>query len=394
MPYVDDHPSCPAQDKHCHSEQPQFLPCAFSQVHLNKDRAVGGTGLGLAISKSLCESMGGMLGCRSKPGLGSTFFFSVLVATQIEIGDDEETDRASRPRDLEGDPTRATDGSDHAREKRPPIITKEWDLAIEKGRGWAKADISALRGHRKASSSGSVKEYRPSQKVLPEELVAGEDGPQGAGCRGFTMVPGPGHPRRGRGSRGGRCANSTAGASIEDIWFAAVKQAGSGGEQGPTRPLAVTAQHRPRFLIVDDIRVNRLVMRKMLEALDVEVELAEDGVKAVEACRRTRFSLILMDVMMPVMDGFEAARLICLGEKRGLNRITPIIAVTASPTLQGSEAGDASGFTDLLPKPVMRKNLFNTIAKWADAGDVKWMGDAWRRHTGSSVESFEGRLKD
>lgn len=177
-------------------------------------------------------------------------------------------------------------------------------------------------------------------------------------------------------------------ATTEDIWFAGVQAAAEGRQQRASRGSSpgvsiATVSNKPRILIVDDIHVNRLVVRKMLGVLDVEVELAEDGLKAVESCRKSKFSMILMDVMMPVMGGIEATRVIRRGEDGqpcGRNQTTPIIAVTVNPTREGSAEGKEAAFTDVLIKPVTRNTLFVVIAKWASEEDMLWMRDAWLRH--------------
>lgn len=156
----------------------------------------------------------------------------------------------------------------------------------------------------------------------------------------------------------------------------------AGGGSSPGGSVAAVS-NQPRFLVVDDIPVNRLVVRKMLEALNVEVELAEDGAKAVESCRKSKFSVILMDMMMPVMGRVEATRVIRKGEDGqacGRNQTTPIVAVTANPTVEGLAEGKEAAFTHVLVKPVTRKTLFVVIAKWAREEDMLWMRDAWLRY--------------
>ena len=107
---------------------------------------------------------------------------------------------------------------------------------------------------------------------------------------------------------------------------------------------------RPRILVVDDIHANRVAMRRLLAQVDAEIVEAASGAEALAACLETQFALILLDVQMPDMDGFEVAELL---SGQGELSQTPVIFVTANYTaemdaLQGYELGAV----DYLTKPV------------------------------------------
>lgn len=184
-----------------------------------------------------------------------------------------------------------------------------------------------------------------------------------------------------------RCTGNhpTAAAPIADAsnhpWFAGVRAV---AERPGRLTLAMRGSgvvvRRPRVLVADDVRINRMLVRKMLEHLDVDVEFAEDGAKAVETCRRSKFDIILMDVVMPIMGGLEATVAI-RSAGGGANGTTPIIAVTGGVTLQEKHEGDEAGITDVLAKPITRMSLFAKIAEWATEDNNAWMEDAWLRHT-------------
>ncbi|MDO9492606.1 PAS domain-containing protein [Acetobacterium sp.] len=124
-----------------------------------------------------------------------------------------------------------------------------------------------------------------------------------------------------------------------------------------------------RVLLVEDDRVNQLVITKMLESFDATVDVAENGLAGVKAASRKSYDIILMDVQMPVMDGIKATQLIRRLEKKTepdftadevespLNRKTPIIALTAF-ALKGDEAiFKASGMDGYLSKPLDRYQM-------------------------------------
>ena len=113
-----------------------------------------------------------------------------------------------------------------------------------------------------------------------------------------------------------------------------------------------------RILLVEDVFFNALLAKKMLNNMNAEVVIAENGLVAVELVRKEHFDLILMDVQMPVMDGYTASM-----EIRKFNLNVPIFPLTAS-TSQGMQERFASiGITDFIFKPINPDNLFTTIQR-------------------------------
>lgn len=105
--------------------------------------------------------------------------------------------------------------------------------------------------------------------------------------------------------------------------------------------------------------------------------------QAVEACRDSSFDLILMDVMMPVLDGLEASVAIREDDK-GSNNTTPIIAITANPFVEGTL--DEYNICDALYKPITRQNLFAMVTKWAKEEHMSWMALARQKQNGDLPE--------
>jgi len=137
----------------------------------------------------------------------------------------------------------------------------------------------------------------------------------------------------------------------------------------PTPPLAQSAdeaQLRQRFasakvLLAEDEPINQEVSRCLLEHVGLKVDLAEDGEQAVELARRNRYDLILMDMQMPKLNGLDATRAI-LGD--GLNRATPILAMTANAFEEDKQLCLSTGMVDHIAKPIDRAQLFATLLKW------------------------------
>jgi PAS domain S-box-containing protein len=107
-----------------------------------------------------------------------------------------------------------------------------------------------------------------------------------------------------------------------------------------------------RILIVDDNRINQKILYKMLEKMSLEADIAEDGFEAVKLFKANSYSLILMDLMMPKMDGYEATEKIL-----AMDPDMPIVAVTANDTVEQMEKCLKVGMKDFIGKPVNLKKL-------------------------------------
>ena len=124
----------------------------------------------------------------------------------------------------------------------------------------------------------------------------------------------------------------------------------------------IAAYGRPlRVLVVDDNPTNRLVATKMLKDFDIQTDTACDGAEAVTAASRFNYDLILMDVRMPEMDGFQATRTIRARGERRSN--VPIIAFTANAFMEDIRACREAGMNDFVVKPARKKALVEAILR-------------------------------
>lgn len=118
------------------------------------------------------------------------------------------------------------------------------------------------------------------------------------------------------------------------------------------------------ILIAEDSATNALVARALLRLKGAKVDHVSNGAEAVAACRVRSYDLILMDLAMPEMDGFEATREI--RSSNTANKQTPIVALTANVTKSDNRKCKAAGMDDLVAKPINRKKFLNTVAQWLD----------------------------
>lgn len=119
----------------------------------------------------------------------------------------------------------------------------------------------------------------------------------------------------------------------------------------------VKSLNNARILLVEDNALNVKIAQKFLARWDTVVSVAENGEVAVELVKNEPFDLILMDLQMPVMDGYEASRAI-----REFNKLIPIIALTAEATADIRDLALGFGMNDYISKPFKPENLFSTIA--------------------------------
>jgi CheY-like chemotaxis protein len=117
------------------------------------------------------------------------------------------------------------------------------------------------------------------------------------------------------------------------------------------------------ILVVEDNNINREVAVLQLRALGYEAIIADDGFAALELVKKQQFAMILMDVMMPSMDGWEAARKIRQMET-GTSRHTPIVGFSAWSASDNRTRCLASGMDDYLSKPYERVELKRVIERW------------------------------
>jgi CheY-like chemotaxis protein len=128
------------------------------------------------------------------------------------------------------------------------------------------------------------------------------------------------------------------------------------------------AKTRPRLrvLLVEDDKVNQIISRKMLESLNCEVELATDGLQAVDKALLREYDVVLMDCHLPHLDGYEATRRVRAAERRG--RHVQIIALTASALAEERERSLAAGMDDFVSKPTKLDDVRAALDRAIDRG--------------------------
>jgi CheY-like chemotaxis protein len=150
------------------------------------------------------------------------------------------------------------------------------------------------------------------------------------------------------------------------FWFTIQLNPASAPEATVNKGTLAEIPHREkpwRILVGEDNQVNQMIIRKMLEKLDIRCEIAGDGKEVIAALQSRPYDLVFMDCHMPEMDGYDATAFIRESKSIPDNQI-PIIAMTANAMQGDREKTLAAGMDDYLSKPVDMKKLREILAKW------------------------------
>jgi signal transduction histidine kinase/CheY-like chemotaxis protein/ligand-binding sensor domain-containing protein len=342
------------------TQQKIFEP--FSQADSSTTRKYGGTGLGLTVSLRLVEMMGGRLWVESELGRGSCFHFTARLGLSKKP---RETPPAGR--NLKDVPVLVVD--DNATNL---MVLQEtlagWGMRVKAEAG-ARAALALVQA---AAEAGA-----PLPLVIADAHMPEEDGfdlaaqlrrdPRCAGAAiiVLTSASRSGDPARCR--ELGVAAHLTKPVSPWDlrqsICGALDRQAEGPPVAGPIPPGSPGERSAPtsrKILLAEDNPVNQVVAVRLLETRGHRVTLAANGREAVAAWRREPFDLILMDVQMPEMDGFEATAII-RREETVAGAHLPIYALTAHAMKGDAERCRVAGMDGHISKPIRPPDLYAVV---------------------------------
>ena len=336
---------------------------AFSQVDVSTTRKYGGSGLGLVISKHLVETMQGSIGATSRLGKGSTFFFDAMFKLQkeqkhIELNEEEvrnlrilivDDNQSSRTilenilKSFKFEVSSVENGYEaiavlkeaYACDKPYGLVLMDWMMPDMNG-------IETIQKIRETSEIASTLTFimitSYSKEDLKHELEKSQIN---------SILIKPINP-----------------STLLNTIFSALG-----------REVVIQSRHRDKkilnddalrslknasILLVEDNLINQEMAMEILEKAGLNVDIANNGYEAVLKIQNKAYDGILMDCQMPVMDGFEATRIIRQDQK---NHSLPIIAMTANAMSGDKERCIASGMDDHIAKPIDIAQLFSTMAK-------------------------------
>jgi two-component system, sensor histidine kinase and response regulator len=334
---------------------------AFSQADGTMARKYGGTGLGLTICTRLVGLMGGHMWLESQPGQGSTFHFTIGLRTQTAPSPRPEPIQTEELRNL---PVLIADDNFTNRSVLQGMLAR-WGMrptAVDGGR-------AALQALEIAKSTGRSFPLILLDGQMPEmdgfalaEIIKKDSELVGAAIMMLTSAGQVGDAARCRelGISAYLVKPIRQGELLQSIRQILQKTPQQDPAPLVTRHTLREAQSRARILLAEDNAVNQTLAVRLLEKRGYVVTVAGDGHAAVAAVEKDAFDLVLMDIQMPGLDGFEATAAIRKKEESTGKHI-PIIAMTAHALKGDQERCVAAGMDGYVSKPIRTSELFSTI---------------------------------
>ena len=358
----------------------------FEQADGSRARKHDGTGLGLAISKELIELMDGEIGVRSTPNEGSTFWIKAIVPL------DEDAEEQS---DIEISPfigirvLAIEENSDNQAVLRDQM--DESDVRLEICNSFDDGLVALKQGQQSCDryhllligdgTAGveSFKHKLQSERVrqdIPAILVSyGGDKDDASQDHDYLKKKGNPIPISKISDAMVQALNDSAVANLKvtasrlSKKFSVERDENIAAENLTDKKSSYEA--RPVILVAEDNLVNQLVIKSMIPGDLYEIVITENGAEAFEKFKILRPDIVIMDLSMPVMDGYEASQAIRNHEvSNGWHR-TPIIAATAHALPEDRERCQAMGMDDFLAKPIRKPVIEEVLARWLSANKLE-----------------------
>ncbi len=381
----------------------------FMQVDSSTTRRFGGTGLGLTITKQLAVMMGGDVTVTSEAGRGSTFRATIPFAPAFEVAD-------PAPRELDGVRILVSGVTESSRIAAATLLRSRGasvDVAVDADdllRAISQSDAAA--GYDAVMADASLPEIENAIPAVAAQSVL-------RCSRLILMVP---HGWRdddssplasrsdGRVTKPLRSAEAVSilmetsgrsGCVEQPVYQERVRDTAAPSSRPDAEPSAPLPHDHPlaglRILVAEDNAINQRVAKAVLRRFGIDPVIAESGLDVLRLVAAEQYDLILMDVQMPELDGYETAERIRAGDALPGNRLIPIIAMTAYAQPSDRSRAIEAGMTDYLAKPVepevlervLRSHLLPDGAGAAVAQkDVRFDSEALWRRVGGDREVF------
>lgn len=333
----------------------------FSQVDSSTTRSFGGTGLGLVISKRLIELMGGDVTVNSREGKGSEFVFTITAQT---VSSDLKLYLFEAAKELKNKKVLIISDAGNIDQMIYSLVQR-WSM-----KAFLVKDIIQANKEFGEQLLFDVIIINPVKDKRMETLMVKLNGKINADITSVLLLT----------QLGDRLDDSNLGINYKykminkplkrkqfhSALFELVSvQRGRGAESVDDKSkLKPAFNHQLKILLVEDNAINQMVAIRMLNRLGFRPDIAANGREAVDAVRNIKYDLVLMDILMPEIDGLEASKII--RKEIPENDIPVLIAMTANAMSGDRENYIQAGMDDYISKPVSIETLKMLIDKWSE----------------------------